>query len=89
MRVKELNHPNKIVIEWENGGENTQITWSIQATGQGDSMPDDSRIRLHRRPARRSSNGFSNLPGGFNQVIIAAKALIDHGVELNVVADHV
>ena len=26
--------------------------------------------------------------GGFNQVIIAAKALIEHGVELNVVADH-
>ena len=25
---------------------------------------------------------------GFNQVIIAAKALVEHGIELNVVADH-
>lgn len=27
--------------------------------------------------------------GGFNQVIVAAKALLEHGVALNVVADHI
>ena len=38
VRVKELKSPNKIVIEWENGGEYTQVIWSIEGTPGGDSI---------------------------------------------------
>lgn len=87
IRVKELVRPSRIVIEWENGGAPTQVTWSITGTDAG-----DTRLTIEE-------TGFSGSPeavlervldstGGFNQVIVAAKAFIEHRVDVNVVADH-
>jgi hypothetical protein len=38
---------------------------------------------------RQAVNRVLDSSRGFNQVIIAAKALFEHGVEMHVVADHV
>ena len=87
VRVKEVNYPNKIVIEWENGGEYTQVTWTFEETEDGHTI-----LGIEESGFTGSSESIVdrviNSTGGFNQVIIAAKALIEHGVELNVVADH-
>ena len=87
IRVKELKNPNKIVIEWENGGEYTQVTWSIEGTAEGETI-----LTIEESGFTGSRDSIIeraiNSTGGFNQVIIAAKALIEHGVELNVVVDH-
>ncbi len=88
IRVVELNRPSRIVIEWENGDDRTRVTWSIEETGQGNSI------------VRIVESGFTgdeesiierllDSTGGFNQVLMAAKALVEHDVEINVVADHV
>ena len=88
VRVKELNRPNKIVIEWPgHNGKYTQVTWSIDETEEGDTI-----LTIEESGFTGSSDAIIeralDSTGGFNQVIIAAKALIEHGVELNVVADH-
>ena len=88
VRVKELSPPNKIVIEWgDYDGNTTQVTWSIEETEEGDSI-----LTIEESGFAGSSEAIVeralDSTGGFNQVIIAAKALIEHGVELNVVADH-
>lgn len=87
VRVKEIKRPNKIVIEWENGGEYTQVEWSIEGTADGDTILtiEESGFTGSRKSIIEQA---LNSTGGFNQVIIAAKALIEHGIELNVVADH-
>ena len=85
--VKEIESPHKIVIEWENGGEYSQVTWSIDETEEGHSLlaieetgfTGDSEAILER---------VIDSTGGFNQVVVAAKAVIENGAELNVVNDH-
>jgi uncharacterized protein YndB with AHSA1/START domain len=87
VHVKELIRPNRIVIEWENGGEFTQVTWSIEETEEGDTI-----LTIEESGFTGSRDAIVeralDSTGGFNQVIVAAKALVEHGVELNVVADH-
>ena len=75
------------MIEWENGGEQTQVIWSIEETEEGNSI-------LTIEESGFSGNSDAILErildstGGFNQVIVAAKALVEHGVAVNVVTDH-
>lgn len=88
VRVKELNRPKRIAIEWENGGEYTQVAWSFEETEGGDTI-----LTIEESGFTGSSDAIIeralDSTGGFNQVIVAAKALIEHGVEINVVTDHV
>jgi uncharacterized protein YndB with AHSA1/START domain len=88
VHVKELDHPNKIVIEWVGyDGISTQVTWSFEETEDGHTI-----LTIEESGFAGSSEAIVgralDSTGGFNQVIIAAKALIEHGVELNVVTDH-
>jgi uncharacterized protein YndB with AHSA1/START domain len=86
--VKELSRPNKIVIEWGHDDDQyTQVMWSFEETEDGDTI-----LTIEESGFTGSSDAIIeralDSTGGFNQVIVAAKALIEHGVELNVVADH-
>ncbi len=86
--VKELSHPDKIVIAWENGRAFTQVTWSIEGNEAGDSI-----LTIEESGFMGSRDEIVaqvlDSTGGFNQVIVAAKALIEHGIAMNVVSDHV
>jgi uncharacterized protein YndB with AHSA1/START domain len=87
VRVQELSHPHKIVIVWERDGAYTQVTWSIEETEQGDTI-----LTIEESGFTGSRDAIVeqalDATGGFNQVIIAAKALLEHGIGLNVVGDH-
>ena len=86
--VKELREPEKIVIEWEGpDGSTTLVTWLFEETGQGDTI-----LTIEETGFSGSRNDVVervvDSTGGFNQVIIAMKAFVEHGVAVNVVADH-
>ena len=87
VHVKEVDYPKRLVFGWENGDEMTQVAWEVEATEDGHSI------------LRVEESGFTGTDEsilarvidstkGFNQVVVAAKALIELGGELNVVADH-
>jgi uncharacterized protein YndB with AHSA1/START domain len=87
--VKEISRPNSIVIEWIGlDGNPTQVTWSFEETDQGDTI-----LTIEESGYSGSSDAIVeralDSAGGFNQVIIAAKALVEYGIELNIVSDHV
>ena len=88
IRVVELSHPNRIVIEWENGEDLTRVAWAIEETA-----PADSIVRIEESGYSGAEDAIIervlDSTGGFNQVLMAAKALVEHGVAMNVVADHV
>lgn len=88
VRVVELSRPNRIVIEWESGGASSQVTWSMEETEAGETV-----LAIEESGFTGSSEAIIrralDSTGGFNQVVVAAKATIEHGIELNVVADHV
>ena len=86
VRVKKLQRPHSIVMEWGTGDDCTLVTWTFE-----ERSPDTTILRVEE-------TGFSGNPqeivasaldstGGFNQVIVAAKALLEHGAVINVVKD--
>ena len=77
------------IAEWIGlDGNPTQVRWSFEKTDQGDTI-----LTIEESGYSGSSNAIVeralDSTGGFNQVIIAAKALVEYGIELNVVSDHV
>ena len=89
VQVKEVCEPDKIVIEWEGlDGNPTQVTWLFDESDDGDTIltiEESGFVGNSEEVVERVVDSTC----GFNQVIVAAKALAEHGVELNVVADHV
>ena len=88
VRVTSLRPPHLIVMEWESAGGFTTVRWTFEAKSR-----DATVVRVEE-------TGYSGDPqavidaaldstGGFNQVLIAAKAWLEHRAPVNVVADHV
>ena len=86
--VKEIHEPSKIVIEWAGLDEKrTRVSWSFEETEEGDTILtiEESGFSGNRDAIVER---VLDSTCGFNQVIIAAKALVEYGIELNVVTDH-
>ena len=87
VRVEKLLWPSTIVIAWERDGAVTHVTWTLEETASGDTI-----LTIVESGFAGSDDAIVeqalDSTGGFNQVLIAAKAFIEHGVEMNVVADH-
>ena len=88
VRVKSAEKPHSLHIEWGDSEQFTEVVWAFESKG------DEGTI------VRITESGFSgdqseivqaalDSTGGFNQVITAAKALLEHNAQINVVADHV
>jgi uncharacterized protein YndB with AHSA1/START domain len=87
--VKEIRKPDSIVIEWIGlDGNRTQVRWSFEETDQGDTILTIKESGYSGSRDAIVERALDSM-GGFNQVIIAAKALVEYGIELNVVSDHV
>lgn len=77
------------MIEWPgHDGRYTQVTWSFEETDEGGKILTIEECGFTGSREAIVERALDST-GGFNQVIVAAKALIEHGLELNVVADHV
>ncbi|MDD9888818.1 MAG: SRPBCC domain-containing protein [Gammaproteobacteria bacterium] len=85
--VKELDFPDKLVIEWQGpDGYYTQVSWTCTETN-GSTVLSIEESGFAGDPDNIVARAIDST-GGFNQVIIAAKAFIEHRVSINVVADH-
>jgi len=87
VKVKEILRPGRIVIEWlGQDGSPALVTWTMEETDKGDTI-----LTIEETGYSGSSDAIIeralDSTGGFNQVIIAAKAFVEYGVELNVVND--
>ncbi len=85
--IKELVFPRKLVFEWAGpDGHATQVCWTCEETKNGDTI-------LAIEESGFAGNDQSIIArvidstGGFNQVIVAAKACIEHDVAINLVND--
>ena len=87
VQVRECRQPETIVIEWDNGDEPTRVTWTFEDAGN-----DATILTIEETGFTGSADEIVaralDSTGGFNQVLIAAKALVEHGVAMNLVADH-
>ena len=87
VRVKQLEQPEKIMIEWGQDGQYTQVLWQIEETADG-----NAKLSIEESGFTGSDHEIVqkalDSTGGFNQVIVALKALLEHNASINVVADH-
>lgn len=87
VRVKQLARDKKIVIEWGDGGVFTSVQWLIEPSEQG-----GTRLTIEESGFVGSTGDIIaralDSTGGFNQVVIALKALLEHNAAINIVADH-
>jgi len=88
VRVKEIKHPTRLHIEWGQGGQFTDVLWTFERTDAGDTIVQivESGFALEGDALLAR---VLDSTAGFNQVILAAKALVEHDTSINVVADHV
>lgn len=88
VRVRSIEPPSKIMIEWGQGDQFTTVTWTLD-----EQEPDVTRLVIEERGFIGSRDEVVaqalDSTGGFNQVVVALKALLEHGSTINVVADHV
>lgn len=88
VHVKELRTPELIRVEWCFKKECTQVLWQLQETADGNTNLCIEESGFKGSDDQILSRALDST-GGFNQVIIALKALVEHDVTINVVEDHV
>ncbi len=84
--VKEIDPGRHILIEWGEPHEATHVEWRFEPRG------DDCFVTVRNWGFQGDSDEMVaqalDSTGGFNLVLAAAKAWLEHGIELNVVLDH-
>ena len=86
--VRSILPPELLIIEWGQDNQFTTVKWTFEVQNT-----NETRLVIEE-------SGFSGpweeiLPQvlastrGFNQVIVALKALLEYGSEINVVSDHI
>lgn len=80
--------PNSLIhIRWGEEGSTTEVRWTLEATGQSDTILTIEESGFTGTEAEIIARALDST-GGFNQVIVAAKALIEHDAVINLIGDH-
>lgn len=87
VQVLELKPNSVIHVKWGVGDTWTEVLWTLEVTDQGDTRLTIEESGFTGNEEQIIERALDST-GGFNQVIIAAKALLEHDVAINVVADH-
>ncbi len=88
VRVKVIEPPSRINIAWGHGAQFTNVTWIFE-----EHCSDVTRLVIEERGFVGSREEIVSQAldstCGFNQVIVALKALLEHNATINIVADHI
>lgn len=87
VKVISLVPSERIVIEWGGGGRFTTAAWTLEALGDVWTILKIEESGFTGEPEDIVARALDST-GGFNQVVIAVKAYLEHGVAVNIVTDH-
>jgi uncharacterized protein YndB with AHSA1/START domain len=85
--VKALEPARRILIDWGEPHEATQVEWRFEPRGDDATFVTVRNWGFQGDAAKVVEQALDST-GGFNLVLAAAKAWLEHGIELNVVLDH-
>ncbi len=88
VRVKSADKPHLLHIEWGDSGQFTQVVWVFESKGEEETIVRITESGFTGDQSEIVQSALAST-GGFNQVITAAKALLEHDAQINVVEDHV
>ena len=87
VEVLELLPARLIHIKWGDDDGWTEVKWLLEEIAAGDTLLTIEESGFSGSEAEILDRVIDST-AGFNQVIIAAKALLEHGAVINVVLDH-
>lgn len=88
VHVRQVSEPDLLVFEWPGpDGHMTSVRWSFDDDGDGNTILSVEETGFAGTDEEIAARVLDS-QGGFNQVVVAAKAFIEHGAALNVVDDH-
>lgn len=86
--VKAVDVNQRILVHWSGGGDApTEVEWTFAARADGTTLVVVTNSGFHGTDDEQVSQAIDAM-GGFTSMLAAAKALLEHGIELNLVADH-
>jgi uncharacterized protein YndB with AHSA1/START domain len=84
--VKEVEEGKRILIEWGNRGAATFVEW-IFTPYEGDKTYVNITNSGFRGDGDKIVSDALDSKGGFTWILAGLKALLEHGIELNAIAD--
>lgn len=88
IHVTTLNANSKIIFDWGAGTQKSTVVFDFESRG-----PDRTAVMVKNYGFQGNQNEvldwMRDSTGGFNLVLAAAKAWLEHGIELKVVEDKV
>ena len=86
VQVTSLKRPDSIVMKWGHAASLTTVSWTFE-----EKAPTTTLLRVEESGLSGTTQEIIDAAldstGGFNQVVVAAKAWLEHKTVVNVVAD--
>ena len=86
VEVKEIEVNKRIVIDWGNYGEMTTVEWIFTPYEDGATYVTITNSGFHGNGDKVVRDALDST-GGFTWVLAGLKALLEHNIELNAIAD--
>ncbi|WP_104818747.1 SRPBCC family protein [Kitasatospora sp. MMS16-BH015] len=92
VRVKEVREGRLIRFEWGNYDQPTTVELAFTPRAADDTSAEATFVEVtesgFQGPGEDALRWVNDTVGGFSTALCAMKALLEHGIELNAVADH-
>lgn len=85
VRVKVIEQDRRILIEWDDPP--TEVEWRFDARPDGTTLVTIENRGFRGTAGEVTARALDSM-GGFSFVLAGLKAYLEHGVRLNLVADH-
>ena len=85
--VKAVEENRRILIEWDGPDHPTSVEWTFEPGGEDRTFVAVRNWGFHGDPEKVVAQAL-DATGGFSFLLAGLKAFLEHGVELNLVADH-
>ncbi|WP_069301082.1 SRPBCC family protein [Neptunicoccus sediminis] len=87
VKVVNFEKDARLDIQWTAGEKSTRVEWKFTPQSDGTTFLEIVESGFEGSLEEVAAKAVDST-GGFNQVIVAAKAMLEHGVKINVVKDH-
>jgi uncharacterized protein YndB with AHSA1/START domain len=88
VEVKAVEENRRILIEWDGPDTPTSVEWTFEPRGDDRTFVTVKNWGFHG-DADAAVAAAIDAMGGFSLLLAGLKAFLEHGIELNLVADHV
>lgn len=86
VEVKEIEPNKRILLEWGTYGPMTTVEWIFTPYGEDQTYVTITNYGFHGDGDKVVSDALDST-GGFTWVLAGVKALLEHNIDLNVIAD--